>query len=302
MNRSRADALEGFDQTTRSMTNRMMNRLTLVAPARSTRGLRLLVRPVGYRCPNSPADVKTIQILLNLNGPRFLLQSALVEDGSFGRKTATALSSFQELVMRRSDRQWVVVVRPGDATLGALCQMLPGSIGRVLISLGYLSAPRSAIALLTPHLIDTMDCYDVGTPLRQAHFLAQVGHESGELKYREEIADGSAYEGRRDLGNTRPGDGPRFKGRGLIQLTGRANYEAYGRSIGIDLTRRPEVIADDPKRCVDVAGWFWRRRGLNALADLDDLDAITRRINGGWAGFDNRARLLWRWKTLLGVG
>ena len=97
------------------------------------------------------------------------------------------------------------------------------------------------------------------------------------------MASGKAYEGRGDLGNTEPGDGVRFKGRGLIQLTGRANYTSYGQAIGQDLIHGVNMnkVADDPKMAVDVACWFWSSRHLNSHADQDDLNKITRRINGG---------------------
>jgi len=141
----------------------------------------------------------------------------------------------------------------------------------------------------------------IDTPLRQAHFLAQVGHESGELHYTEEIASGDAYEGRLDLGNVQPGDGRKFKGRGLIQLTGRANYTAYGDEIGVNLVDGDNCgrVATDPNLSVDVACWFWQMYGLNALADQDNVQAITRRINGGLNGLMDRARQLARGKFFL---
>lgn len=122
---------------------------------------------------------------------------------------------------------------------------------------------------------------------RLAHFLAQLCHESGSFRYMEEIASGAAYEGRADLGNTQPGDGKRFKGRGPIQLTGRANYRAFGRRIGIDLERHPEIAAV-PSIGLHTALEYWKDRGLNALADADDIRAITLKINGGLNGFDDR--------------
>lgn len=124
-------------------------------------------------------------------------------------------------------------------------------------------------------------------PKRLAHFLAQLCHESGCLRYMEEIASGSAYEGRADLGNTEPGDGKRYKGRGPIQLTGRANYRAFGRRIGIDLERHPQLAAI-PSIGLHLALEYWKDRGLNALADADDIRAITRKINGGYNGLDDR--------------
>lgn len=125
------------------------------------------------------------------------------------------------------------------------------------------------------------------SPLRLAHFLAQVIHESGSFRYMEEIASGQAYEGRADLGNTQPGDGKRYRGRGPIQITGRANYRRYGAKVGIDLERHPEIAAY-PSIGLHLALEYWRTNGLNALADVGDIDGITRRINGGTNGLADR--------------
>lgn len=127
--------------------------------------------------------------------------------------------------------------------------------------------------------------------LRLIHFVAQVGHESGGFKYMQEIASGAAYEGRRDLGNTQRGDGVRYKGRGVIQLTGRANYRNYGRALGIDLERHPDIVAT-PSIGMLVACKYWADKGLNALADIGDIQTITRRINGGLNGYNDRLRRL----------
>lgn len=157
-------------------------------------------------------------------------------------------------------------------------------------------ASADDIAALGPALIQTMRKYGINTPLRKAHFLAQVGHESGQLRYREELASGDAYDTRTDLGNTpaRDGDGRKYKGRGLIQLTGKANYAAYDRHLGLGgiLVSSPGRVATDPVLCCDVAGWFWSSRGLNLYADQDRLAAITRRVNGGLNGLADRDRLL----------
>lgn len=128
-------------------------------------------------------------------------------------------------------------------------------------------------------------------PLRLAHFMAQLMHESGGFKYMEEIASGAAYEGRADLGNTQSGDGVRFKGRGPIQITGRANYRKFGRSIGIDIESNP-TIAAVPSIGLHLALEYWRDRALNALADRDDVEAITRKINGGTNGLADRKHRL----------
>jgi putative chitinase len=150
-------------------------------------------------------------------------------------------------------------------------------------------------------LVNMMAKSQINTPLRIAHFLAQVGHESGDLIYCEEIADGSAYEGRADLGNTQPGDGPRFKGRGLIQLTGRANYTAYGKARNRDFVTAQNylAIATDANLAVDVSCWFWTVHGLNAKADADNLNGITTVVNGRLNGLADRAAHLQRAKCLL---
>ncbi|WP_219117024.1 glycoside hydrolase family 19 protein [Janthinobacterium sp. UMAB-56] len=129
--------------------------------------------------------------------------------------------------------------------------------------------------------------FGINTPARQASFLAQLAHESGQLLYVRELASGAAYEGRRDLGNTQPGDGVRFRGRGLIQVTGRTNYAACGKALGLDLLAKPELLEQTVNACRS-AGWFWQSRGLNALADAGDQVAVTKRINGGANGLAER--------------
>lgn len=135
-------------------------------------------------------------------------------------------------------------------------------------------------------------------PLRFAHFFAQLIHESGGFRYMEEIASGQAYEGRADLGNTEAGDGRRYKGRGPIQLTGRANYREYGRRLGIDFESHPEIAAI-PSIGLLTACTYWTVKGLNALADADDVDRITKRINGGLNGLADRKKHLASMKALL---
>lgn len=159
--------------------------------------------------------------------------------------------------------------------------------------------PDRATLFLGP-LNRVMEKYEISTPIRRAAFLAQLAHESGELRYMEEIASGEAYEGRKSLGNTEPGDGKRFKGRGPIQLTGRANYRKAGAALGLDLENYPERVADPEIGC-QVAGWFWDTRQLNKLADEADFRQITRRINGGFNGLEKREAYYKKAKEVLGV-
>ena len=157
------------------------------------------------------------------------------------------------------------------------------------------AAKRSAYL---PFIQQAMQEFQITSYLREAAFLAQLAHESGELRYMEEIASGSAYEGRRDLGNTQPGDGKRYKGRGPIQLTGRANYQEYGRQLGLDLINNP-TIAATPEVGFRIAGQYWVNKGLNALADVQDFREITRRINGGYNGLQDRIKYYDRAKNVL---
>lgn len=154
------------------------------------------------------------------------------------------------------------------------------------------------IAAIAPVMEQTLAAYQINTKPRIAHFLAQVAHECAGFSTTEEFADGRAYEGRRDLGNVNPGDGPRYKGRGLIQLTGRFNYRLYGPSVGKDLENHPE-IASDPVTSLRIACEYWKRNNLNALADADNINGITKRINGGYNGLEDRKAYLRKVNVLL---
>lgn len=114
---------------------------------------------------------------------------------------------------------------------------------------------------------------------RAAAFMAQVGWETGQLVHMVELDDGLAYEGRRDLGNTEPGDGPRFKGRGAFQLTGRKNYQKFGERLGVDLIANPDLAAN-PDYAFSIAALYWLDRGCNAMVDALDFREVTEAING----------------------
>lgn len=142
-----------------------------------------------------------------------------------------------------------------------------------------------------------IDYAAITTPLRLCHFMAQLAHESAHFRTTVEYASGRAYEGRRDLGNVYKGDGERYRGRGLIQTTGRANYRATTKDIRLiivgapDFEAEPEKLADFPWALLSAIS-YWRQRELNHFADKDDIYSVTKRINGGTNGIKDRARYL----------
>lgn len=145
-----------------------------------------------------------------------------------------------------------------------------------------------------PVLNTAMNRYQIVGTKRVAAFIAQIGHESGQLKYVKEIwgptAAQARYEGRKDLGNTVAGDGSKYRGRGLIQITGRANYMASGEALAFDLINQPELLKKPQHACMSAA-WFWATKGLSTLADAGQFDKITQRINGGQNGAADRQAL-----------
>lgn len=162
------------------------------------------------------------------------------------------------------------------------------------------AATATNIATYSPLLATWMPAYLIYTPIRQAAFLAQIAHESGQLRYVREIADGSTYEGRKDLGNQYPGDGVKFKGRGLIQITGRANYKNISTAFDIDFIKEPALL-ELPTYACRSACWWWEVHNLNELADKDDMKGMTRRINGGLNGFADRMVFYARAKKVFGI-
>ena len=152
----------------------------------------------------------------------------------------------------------------------------------------------SVAGVFVPVLNAAMVHYQIIGPKRVAAFIAQIGHESGQLKYVKEIWGPTAaqvkYEGRKDLGNTVAGDGSKYRGRGLIQITGRANYMACGEGLGLDLIKQPELLEKPQHACMSAA-WFWGTKGLSTLAEAGQFDKITQRINGGQNGAADRQAL-----------
>jgi putative chitinase len=159
-------------------------------------------------------------------------------------------------------------------------------------------AQATIVADVGEVLQPVLEEYGIDTRLRMAHFIAKTCHESAGFRTTEEFADGTAYEGRKDLGNTQKGDGPRFKGRGLIQLTGRSNYREYGKALKLDLENNP-TLAAEPRLSLRVACEYWKRRKINQDADRDDIIAVTKKINGGTNGLDDRRKLTAKAKAAL---
>lgn len=161
---------------------------------------------------------------------------------------------------------------------------------------------RRQAGVFVPVLNTAMQRYQIVGRKRVSAFIAQLGHESGQLRYVREIwgptPAQAKYEGRADLGNTQPGDGSKYRGRGLIQITGRANYTACGEALGLDLITQPELL-ELPQYASMSAAWFWKQNGLNDLADRDQFNTITRRINGGLNGLQDRLEIWSRARAVL---
>lgn len=170
-------------------------------------------------------------------------------------------------------------------------------------ALGCSAALADAYAV---HLAEACERYSIGSPARLAMFLAQIGHESGGLRYTAEIwgptPAQARYEGRADLGNTRPGDGERYRGHGLIQITGRYNHaRATSALAGLgcpDFEAEPQRLAE-PRWAALSAAWYWQSHGCNELADAGDFEGVTRRINGGLNGLADRRQRWQRAQTAL---
>lgn len=224
---------------------------------------------------SSGEDVKKLQVKLGLT-----------QDGVFGPGTEAKVKEWQSANGLVSDG----IV--GDSTWNKMFAPITENIS-ILQDSGNLSldklkghVPDSVIAQIP----DTAHKFNITTNLRLAHFLSQCAHESGNWKYRLEIASGKAYEGRTDLGNTQAGDGVRFKGRGYIQLTGRVNYGKFSTFIGEDCVANPELVAN--KYPLASAAFFFNSNKLWAICDQGSTDEVvtkvTRRVNGGTNGLADR--------------
>lgn len=165
---------------------------------------------------------------------------------------------------------------------------------------------EARVAKYWPYLLETFERYEINTPLRQAHFMSQMMHETGNLKYLAELWGPTSQQKKYDppyalarkLGNLVKGEGKLFRGRGLCMLTGRDNYQKYAEFLnlesGTDYTAEDVVtlLTEDPFYQVDVAGWYWTERSLNVHADRDDAKQVTQIINGGYNGLKHRESIL----------
>jgi putative chitinase len=162
--------------------------------------------------------------------------------------------------------------------------------------------------LYLPFLRAAMRDHEITMPLRAAAFLAQISHESAELKFMQELWGPTAQQKKyepgtelaKTLGNTEKGDGFRYRGRGPIQITGRANYKKYGDLLGVDFVGNPDLAAQ-PEYAFQTAGLYWKTHNCNELADVGDFIAITKKINGGTNGLPDREKYYETAKKVLGV-
>lgn len=198
-----------------------------------------------------------------------------------------------------------------ETTLSAQSQLLRQAtpLFRPITEADIVAIARNPKREFLPGLLSGINTYaalyGVHSPQRMAHFLAQMAHECDNFRTMQEYASGDAYEGRAILGNTEPGDGRRYKGRGIYQITGRENYRLTGEAIGIDLEAQPE-LASVPEIAVRIALHYWSTNSrdgvsMNDLADSDDVASITRRINGGLNGLSDRRAKLTIAKAIFGV-
>ena len=216
-------------------------------------------------------------------------------DGIEGARTRSAIEAFTDgLPRRKRDDPEGALLRHIEE-LSALVPRLPADLVRAIFPRFDLDWIGPLNALLSEALI---------TDDRLPAFFAQIGHESAGLTALEEYASGAAYEGRVSLGNTIPGDGKRFKGRGFIQLTGRANYALIGLRTGLPILSYPEIVST-PRIGAIVTAAYWTENNLNAIADSGDLLQLTRAINGGLNGLTDRKNIYFRAEKILlsaGIG
>jgi putative chitinase len=265
---------------------------------------------------NDRSDVLNLQQLLNQKG------FACIVDGVFGDNTEKCVCAAQKsfgLIPNGIANDIFLSVLKKSLTQGSPVQVVniqPKISIPVVVSIGT-KGPLTfdTVKQSMPYASDfninrfldplnlTVVQYQINTPQRLACFLAQVAHESSCLQYTKELADGSTYDKQplaRDLGNTQPGDGPRYKGRGLIQVTGKYNYEQLSKDLGGDFLNHPELL-EQPKLATLTAGWFWNKRNLNQYCDSGDFRSLTQKINGGLNGWESRVNYYIASQKALGI-
>ena len=173
--------------------------------------------------------------------------------------------------------------------------MTPGELKKCAIYASVLNCNRYA-----QHLTDAADEFGITTDLAAAHWLAQLIHESSSFSTTVEYASGGAYEGRLDLGNDELGDGVKYKGHGLIQVTGKANHFAAADYFRVPREQIVEWL-QSPEGATRSAGWFWQKHNLNVLAEADNIEAVTKVINGGCIGLAERKMRLAEVRRGLGI-
>lgn len=225
----------------------------------------------------SVSDLKDIQTKLNKLG-----YNAGVVDGLYGKKTASAWEGFKK-------DNWLA--QPEEIGLASYLLLKKESDKKKeLVTFAQAQAiyGRSLSESQLTDLNDCLDRFQINTNARIRHFLSQTAHESGGLRWIKELASGQAYEGRKDLGNTQRGDGKRFKGAGVIQLTGRSNYQAFANYIGDqNVMSGYDYVAQ--KYPFTSAGFWWHNNKMNDLCDRGaSVREVTRRVNGGYNGLADR--------------
>lgn len=238
---------------------------------------------------SSGEDVKRLQIKLGLTPDAGVAQ--------FGPKTEAAVKAWQKANGLEDDgivgdATWSKMFGVNDQITDAVTQVAGLALDKLK---GHV--PQAVLEELSR--IATQ--FGITNNLRLAHFLAQCAHESGSWKYKLEIASGQAYEGRKDLGNTQAGDGVRFKGRGYIQLTGRANYGVFSQFIGEDCVAQPDLVAT--KYPLASAAFFFNRNKLWTICDQGATDEVvtkvSKRVNGGTNGLADRLKKFKVYNDLL---
>jgi len=239
-----------------------------------------------------PAAVKRIQARLNLLGYSGADGQSLLVDGDFGAQTLAAVNRFKDrnglgnsgaYHGKVGEQTWNVLFSPIAVKAADTDPVILVTAAQLKI-IGWKNVKDSVIQDLN----DCLQRFAITTPPRLRHFISQCSHESGGGRYTKEIASGNAYEGRTDLGNIQPGDGPKYKGAGYLQMTGRNNYQSLAYAIadprvmeGVDYVAKHYPWTS--------AGYWWSTHNMNALCDAGaTVKKITRRVNGGYNGLQSR--------------